>query len=267
MFQSTKIDKKAVARSFSKAASHYDDFAQLQRDIGNRLLSNIDASQSFDQIIDLGCGTGYFSEKLLTSFPKSELTCFDLSQAMLNEAKRKELSHCTYVCGDIDDLPQFDCLINLIYSNLALQWSQNPADFLTEIYRQTSVNGKVYFSTLLDGTLNELATAWKQVDDFTHVNEFISKSELQVIIERSPFKETKIVYETRELEYKNVFDLMHALKGIGANHVNGHHNVLVSGRTLIKQLELGYLPLKNEHGYLPLTYQVCYVELTKTNKG
>ena len=36
-----RIDKQAVANSFSKAAKHYDQFAQLQRDIGEVLLNKI----------------------------------------------------------------------------------------------------------------------------------------------------------------------------------------------------------------------------------
>ena len=57
------IDKQAVAESFSKAAVHYDQFAQLQRDIGEQLLNNVTLKAPIN-VVDLGCGTGYFSEKI-----------------------------------------------------------------------------------------------------------------------------------------------------------------------------------------------------------
>ena len=56
---------------------------------------------------------------------------------------------------------------------------------------------------------------------------------------------------------------MRALKGIGANHVHGHQSVHLSGKRLLKQLQVGYQPFKDENGLLNLTYQVCYIEVTK----
>ena len=56
---------------------------------------------------------------------------------------------------------------------------------------------------------------------------------------------------------------MRALKGIGANHVHGHQTVQVSGRQLLKQLEVGYRPFINKQGLLNLTYEVCYIEVIK----
>lgn len=261
--KSNRIDKVAVARSFSKAASHYDDFAQLQRDIGDELFKRTAHLTAINHIVDLGCGTGYFSEKLQAKFETSQLTCFDISEAMLERVKQKKLTSTAYVCGDIDDLPQLQCKASLIFSNLVVQWSEDLASVLTSLYAQLEPKGKVIFSTLLDGSLTELACAWKRVDDFPHVNQFHKKTELDKILKNSSFKNAIVKQETRVLEYNNVIDIMHALKGIGANHVNGHHNIRLSGKALISQLELGYQPFKNEQGNLPLTYQVCYVELTK----
>ena len=40
------IDKAADAHSFSKAAEHYDQFAQLQRDIGHKLFASLAQKQT-----------------------------------------------------------------------------------------------------------------------------------------------------------------------------------------------------------------------------
>lgn len=258
-----KIDKKAVARSFSKAVLSYDDFSQLQRDIGDELFKRTTPLISIKHIVDLGCGTGYFSEKLLERFPDAEMTCFDLSPAMLECVKKKKLSSTTYVCGDIDNLPALQRRVDLFFSNLVVQWSDDLFVVLSSLYKQLETGGKVVFSTLLEGSLIELERAWKEVDEFPHVNTFTKKSMLNEIIKNSPFQKSNIKYETRTLNYSNVVEVMRSLKGIGANHVNDHHIVKLSGKALIKQLEFGYLPFKDEQDRLPLTYQVCYVELTK----
>jgi malonyl-CoA O-methyltransferase len=259
------IDKQAVADSFSKAASHYDQFAQLQRDIGTQLLNSVLVldKQSPIEVVDLGCGTGYFSEKLSSQFPHATLTCFDLSGAMLAQVKKRHISNVTFQQGDIDLLPFMDNSLDLIYSNLVVQWSDDLALCVTQIKNCLKKGGQAYISTLVNGTLNELTQAWKTVDGNRHTNEFLTLASIKSILSQIGFCEVQVSTETRTLFYNNVIEVMRALKGIGANHVHFHQNVPASGRKLIKQLEAGYLPYQNENGFLKLTYQVCYIEVTK----
>lgn len=260
------VDKQAVADSFSKAATHYDQFAQLQRDIGEQLLNKVSLTNPAC-MIDLGCGTGYFSEKLAIQFPNTALTCFDLSESMLAQAQKRNIissmSNVSFQQGDIDQLPFDASSIDLIYSNLVVQWSADLETCLTQIKNGLKVGGKAYLSTLLCGSLDELTQAWKNVDQHPHTNRFLDRQTIQKNIDKVGFSKAQVTTETRTLQYENVIEVMRALKGIGANHVHGHQAVQTSGRQLIKQLETGYQPYKNENGLLNLTYQVCYIELTK----
>ena len=256
------IDKQAVANSFSKAATHYDQFAQLQRDIGELLLTKVSLTQPVS-MIDLGCGTGYFSEKLAAQFPNSALTCFDLSAAMLEQVKKRNICNVNYRQGDIDNLPFVENSQDLIYSNLVVQWSADLPNCLKQIKNSLKVGGKAYLSTLLLGSLDELTQAWKSVDDHPHTNRFLSLQNVEQSVKKMDFTSARISTETRTLDYKNVIAVMRALKGIGANHVHGHQTVQATGRKLIKKLEAGYSPYKNKLGLLNLTYQVCYIEVTK----
>ena len=261
------IDKQAVADSFSKAACHYDQFAQLQRDIGEILLGQLSKPSkpklSLNNLVDLGCGTGYFSEKLNIQFPSASLTCFDLSPVMLEQAKKRNLAQVTFQQGDIDSLPFAKDSIDLIYSNLVVQWSDNLGACLKQLHRSLKIGGRCYLSTLISGTLNELTQAWKSVDDKPHTNTFLSLNDLELIIENCAFSNVNITTQTRVLKYKNVVEVMRALKGIGANHVHGHQVSSISGRQLVKQLEAGYQPFINQQGLCNLTYQVCYIEVIK----
>lgn len=262
------IDKKAVAESFSKAASHYDQFAQLQRDIGDELLNCLitcsEANKlTIDKMVDLGCGTGYFSEKLTHHFPGVSLTCFDLSTAMLEQVKKRNINHVIFQQGDIDNLPFTKNSQDLIFSNLVVQWSDNLTHCLEQIKNSLKKGGKAYLSTLLSGSLNELTQAWKRVDSFPHTNSFLTLQEIQEVVKYSGFSSVNIKTETRILAYDNVIEVMRALKGIGANHVHGHQAQQTTGRQLIKQLEQGYQAFTNENGLVTLTYQVCYIEVTK----
>lgn len=54
-------DKSAIAQAFGKAAAHYDQHAAFQRDVGLRLLQKMPSCLKGLRVLDLGCGTGYFS--------------------------------------------------------------------------------------------------------------------------------------------------------------------------------------------------------------
>lgn len=254
------INKKAIAASFSKAAISYDQFADLQREIGQHLISLMPASvKQINSILDLGCGTGYFSGLLSKLASPTNLTCFDLSPEMLKQAAQKKLTHCNYVEGDIDHLPFTTHQFDLIFSNLVVQWSEQLTLCLAQTKQALHTNGVLCFSTLLNGSLIELQQAWQQVDNRNHVNDFLSEKQVKTALQQAGFKHISLTTETRVKKYPDVISVMKALKGIGANHVhNGNHN-RTSGRQLLKQLEEGYQPFIDQDGLYNLSYQVCYV--------
>ena len=59
------VDKQALALRFGHAAQHYDRYARFQQDVGQHLLSLIPDGKH-EVVLDLGCGTGFFLEKLQT---------------------------------------------------------------------------------------------------------------------------------------------------------------------------------------------------------
>ncbi|MCW8994297.1 MAG: malonyl-ACP O-methyltransferase BioC [Psychromonas sp.] len=256
------VNKQAVANSFSKAAQRYDQFAQLQRDIGSQLLTSI-SSVTGDKVLDLGCGTGYFSAKLCEIYPHCRLTCFDLSEAMLAQVDKKRLTQVSSLQGDIDSLPFAENSFDLIFSNLVMQWSADLGCCLRQLKASLKESGKLYFSTLLDGSLDELTQAWKNVDQHPHTNSFLKLETIKQQLQECGFAKLAIKTEARILHYDNVIEVMRALKGIGANHVHGQQALTTKGRKLLNLLEQGYAPFVNEQGQLNLTYQICYVEAVK----
>ncbi|WP_094751961.1 malonyl-ACP O-methyltransferase BioC [Psychromonas sp. CD1] len=256
------INKQAVEASFSKAAAQYDDFAQLQCSIGDKLFSDITLTAA-PYILDMGCGTGFFSAKLRKKFTKSNISCFDLSAKMLHETKKRVLPKVIYIQGDIDALPFCKATFDLIYSNLVVQWSADLQGCLKQIQVCLKKGGTAYISTLLDGSLDELKQAWKHVDNYPHTNNFIGLDLLRKQLKLADLTIVKIRVETRILTYSNVLQVMRSLKGIGANHVHASRGCTLGAKSLIKTLQRGYQPFTNTHGELPLTYQVCYMELTK----
>jgi len=171
------VNKQAVADAFSRAAGHYENAAQLQRDVGEHLLSMVaEQHQSAgDRVLDAGCGTGYFSRRWRDM--GKQVTALDLSQGMLDMASALNSAD-SYIPGDIERLPLADQSVDICYSNLAVQWCNALPRALEEMHRVTRIGGLVVFSTLAEGSLGELAAAWMKVDGRRHVNQFLTPDKI-----------------------------------------------------------------------------------------
>lgn len=254
------VNKKAVQASFSKAAISYDKFADLQREIGHHLIDLMPAAvKQANSILDLGCGTGYFSGLLSQLASPTNLTCFDLSPEMLKQAAQNKLARCDYVQGDIDHLPFTITQFDLIFSNLVVQWSEQLTLCLAQAKQALTKKGVLCFSTLLNGSLIELQQAWHHVDNRNHVNDFLTERQVKRALQQAGFKQFNLTTQTHVKKYPDVISVMKALKGIGANHVHDGSHHRTTGRQLLKQLEEGYQPFIDSDGLYNLSYQVCYV--------
>ncbi|MDY7724116.1 methyltransferase domain-containing protein, partial [Pseudomonas aeruginosa] len=100
-------DKRRVAASFSRAAASYDAVAELQRGVGESLLSALPEGFSPRRWVDLGCGTGHFSRALERRFGAAEGLAVDIAEGMLRHARaRGGASH--FIGGDAERLPLRD---------------------------------------------------------------------------------------------------------------------------------------------------------------
>lgn len=90
------------------------------------LINAIPDNRTNPKILDLGCGTGNITLKVLERFPKAEVTCLDLSENMIQIAKEKlsEYDSITYVIDDFTKTEITD-KYDVILSSLALHHIPN----------------------------------------------------------------------------------------------------------------------------------------------
>jgi len=254
-------DKRQVAASFSRAAGSYDSVAQLQRDVGNQLLSRLPEDFSPQRWLDLGCGTGYFSRALAQCFPASLGVALDIAEGMLEHAR--PLGGAThFIAGDAERLPLQDSTCDLIFSSLAVQWCADFASVLSEANRALKPGGIFAFASLCVGTLYELRDSWRQVDGLVHVNRFREFATYQQLCAASGLKVVSLQNAAHVLHYPDVRGLTHELKALGAHNLNPGRPGGLTGRARILGLIEAYEQFRQAQG-LPATYQVVYAVLEK----
>lgn len=267
--------KKRIANSFSSAAKNYDTLARLQKRVVDSLvefsLGSVDAEGQ--TLLDLGCGTGYCIEKMLQRFPdialpEGRLHALDIAEGMLAEAELKldELGvgeQIQWHLGDMESLPFVDETFDGCISSLTVQWSENLQQLFAEMYRALKPGGWFAFSTLGPETLFELRSAWKEVDEFAHVNQFMPLESIKEVAEQTGFSIVAFKSETPVLYYHDVIHLMRELKGIGAHTINEGRQQGLMGRRTFRSLENAYNRWLDPDRGLPARYEVYYLYLKK----
>lgn len=263
------IDKRQVRRSFERAAEGYDAAAVMQHEVCRRLGERLECMKLDPAVIlDAGCGTGYGSELLLQCYPQAELVALDMAAAMLHTAskrlqeKRRWLpwpapKRARYLCADMEQLPLIESSVDLIWSNLALQWSNGLDAAFGDMRRVLRPDGLLIFSTFGPDTLKELRQVFSQLDGHPHVSRFIDMHDIGDALMRSGFVNPVMEMETLTLTYDAMIDLMRDLKAIGAHNAAAGRRRGLMGKTEWRRLHEAYETFRYE-GRLPATYEVIY---------
>lgn len=243
------IDKQKVAEAFGRAAHSYERHNGLQRQSGEALLERLPARAGTG--LDLGCGSGWFLPALKRRTER--LLALDLSPAMLQQAASK--AEVEPICADMDRPPLPELSLDFIFANLCLQWSADPAAWLTQWSARLKPGGVMVFSTLLAGSLHELEAAWQQVDGHAHINRFIEPEQLGAHLAATG-RRWRLEQADIRLAYPELRGLLLDLKGIGANRVNGDRRPGLLGKDAWQRLNLTYP--KNNQGHSVASYRLAY---------
>jgi malonyl-CoA O-methyltransferase len=258
------IEKQKIASSFSQAAESYDSVAQLQRHVGNLLLQKIPNNHESGNVVDLGCGTGYFARSLQQRLQPECLLGIDLAGGMLSYAREKnQPTDVVWLGGDAESLPLADESVSVIFSSLAMQWSEHQELVFAEAARVLRRGGVFVFATLGSDTLKEMRQAWREVDNYTHVNHFLHIDTVLQKIAASDLQVLSMEQQALVMEYEQLRDLTRELKGLGARNLNQGRPQGLTGRKRMIKFKAAYEQFRNDSGRLPASYDVIFGVLKK----
>lgn len=205
-----------IAERFSAAAHSYQDHNQLQRLSAASLLSEFTAK---GYLLDIGAGPGtdfsahdfaHHSEQGLMQNPQTTVFAVDIALGMLHKLKQ---SYPDYygVCADAECLPFVDGCIDVIYSNLALQWCGNFAAAVTEMARVLKPNGECHLSLVAQGSLNQLAELGLRVNDFSTLES------LKAAFKLDTWQSLEVRLIPMTVHFDTLKTLLYSIKGVGAS--------------------------------------------------
>ena len=155
--------KKLSLMEFDQAAETFDDndpsvYNLCRKDYPDVLAEVI--KEPFTDLLDAGCGTGAMLGMFCKDCPDKNYTGIDLSEKMIQAAKKKKLDRVFLVAGDCENLPFEENAFDVVTCSMSFHHYPNPERFFQSLHkvlrpggrlilRDMAAKSKVMISTIL----------------------------------------------------------------------------------------------------------------------
>lgn len=183
-------------------ASDYALGAYIQATITDTYLSNL-SIKSDDHCLDIGCGDGSYSTRILEKIPEGRLVGVDRSDNMLKLAAEKKNNFPNFSLQksdvlDINFVEQFDYIVSF----WCLHWCPDLTKAYSNIYRALKKGGKLF--TLFPSGDDAFLSSFKflkstgefpSLQNFKMPIDFQNVAKLPNVVAATPFKKAQVTID------------------------------------------------------------------------
>ncbi|MDQ6419615.1 malonyl-ACP O-methyltransferase BioC [Paenibacillus sp. LHD-117] len=227
-----------IRRQFNRSANVYDSHAHVQRRMAEWLAGSLEGlrnniGSAKPDLLEIGCGTGALTERLLRDYPDASLLAMDIAPAMVEEARKRTRS---VLAGRSDNQPRFiladvekwaatatAASQNMIVSNACFQWMGNPAETLSRLGTVLRPGGLLLFTTFGPQTFRELHRSFEYAylaagrEPQRHGLSFPPADRWQSMLREAGFQAITVERTVHSQSYRSAKDFLHAVKAAGAS--------------------------------------------------
>ena len=152
------IEAARIRNRFTRALSTYDNHADAQHRISNKLagLLPLYTGTRYKRLLEIGCGTGGFTHCLKSRCSIGQWVLNDLCDACGEPVSGLFAEQPpVFIAGDAEQIA-FSGSFDLIASASAFQWMAEPEAFLRKLAGLLTPGGTLLFSTFSPGNLAEI---------------------------------------------------------------------------------------------------------------
>ena len=239
------MNKDLIQKRFAKNLDTYNDNAKIQKKMAERLLSFLER-KDFNDILEIGCGTGFLTQLVNDSFNFNTYTANDIVESC--EKYVKEINpKINFIPADIEKaVENSDKKYDLIISNAVFQWVENLESFIKLLVSKLNDGGVLLFSTFGPENFREVNFVLGKTLPYYSANE------LQEIIKGY---NNVVEQEMHVMAFKTPKDILKHIKSTGVNALE----IVSWTKSDMQRFENGY---NNFCANVPtLTYHPIYVKI------
>ncbi|HUN91504.1 MAG TPA: methyltransferase domain-containing protein [Burkholderiaceae bacterium] len=262
---------ETVRGQFQRRAGRLEAHDAILREVGRRLRERLAIIRIDPQwILDVGCGRGDERLPLLQRYPRATWVGLDVAPAMLEAAggpaggwaaawrrRLQRRARALVACAEAGSLPIGRATVDLLYSNLVLNWHPAPHTVFPEWHRVLREGGLVMFSSFGPDTLKELRAACVRAGLRAVPMPFVDMHDFGDMLVASGFSTPVMDVEVLRLTYRSAGDLLAEVRALGGNPRDDRAAGLPSGRSA-RALRSALDDMRDREGRIALTFEVAY---------
>ena len=244
------INKSLIKKRFSKSLNTYSDNAFFQKEMAEKLINLINKKE-FNNILEIGCGTGILTKKLVNTLCFKTLTTNDIvssTKMFIDNIYPNNI----FLEGDIEEI-KIEKKYDLIISNACLQWCNNIDTTIKKLVDSLNNNGILAISIFGNNNLKEI----KEI--FRIQNQNYTKEELKIALKK--YKIIEFQEENKILYFDNLTQILRHLKATGVNAIKQQ----TLTKTKLEELNKIYSENYTLNNKVTLTYNPIYILIMKND--
>lgn len=253
----------SVSHSFSRAAETYDAHSGIQKQIADQLIGFVGQLSNPAHILEIGCGTGYYTSHLVSAFPKAKFCINDISDAMLGICARRFVGknvhlNIHYLMGDAGRM-HFPEAYDLVTGNSTLHWLPDIAPAIHHLAGCLAPGGQWAMSVYLRDSFATLRAVLQDVMGaglVLPVDRFPTREHLVSTAKASGLRDIQTEQLTFDQEFDSLRMLLLHIRQTGVRgRSDGWSHFLTPGR--FRQIEA---QLRTTAGRIVLEHRVCLIK-------
>lgn len=206
-------DYKLIKKQFEKSMNDYDKNATVQDLMASKLLIELSKiSTDFENILELGSGTGLLTKRIAKNLHFKLFTANDL----IEKSKfyvQKAIPNANFICGNALKIKPSKKM-DLIISNAMFQWFENLEKAISIIKLSLKKDSLLAFSTFTPENFKEI----KEISGLTL--QYKQKDEILKILTSQGFEVLYCEEFYEEITFKTPLELLAHMKKTGVNSLS-----------------------------------------------
>lgn len=161
------ITNEGIGNAYTEVSGYYEAyFLSKMHRYNDLVLDELkkERAETVENILDLACGTGYNSARLKKDYPNAHFHLVDISEGMLEQAKKKGLEPATYTRQDMLGFlkEQANESFDVVVCGWAIKY-QSPQKIIKEVYRVLKPGGVFGVIVNTKETLSEIRKIYPEL--------------------------------------------------------------------------------------------------------
>lgn len=270
-------NKSNLIKRFNRAVATFDNYAILHKKMAHRLLFSLQKRvPQANRILEVGCGTGYFTQLLIDNYPEARITAVDFAENMIDFAKEKmgSIDRVQFTVDDAEEMIKIGKeSYDLIVSNATIHLLQKPEETLRLCYKRLEPDGWLLASTFGPDSLHEFVDLFEKAQEELNmeplrpIHHVRSGEQWEESYRKAGFSNILTEEYWLRLNYKDCCHFLRSVRSTGHSYNETDYNYRLM-RQLLKQVIQKYnLAYRSEDGVYATYHMMQFAGQKKTNSN